>query len=413
MKFVDIDEPIFPDSYFFADKTHTIQETVNQCADAGGGTVIVPKGNWQSGPIHMRSNVHLKFEDGAVIEFSEKFAEYLPVVFTRWEGMECYNYSPLIYANGCSNIAVTGNAELIGNGEAWWHWKKLQQKAAEELCYAEWNQIPPEKRSYGTEEAALRPSFIQTVNCKDVLLDGFTVKNGPQWTLHPVYCENVIIRNINVSTQGPNTDGLNPDSCRNVLIENCVFNTGDDCIAINSGMNEDGWRVGRPCENVEIRNCTMNGGHGGIVIGSAISGGVKNIYAHDCKINGTMQGIRLKSMRGRGGCVDHAVFENIEINNVSHQAIQINMFYEFSTVMPKSEEPSDFKNITIRNIYGSNAKVGIEIKGLPEHKLTDITLKDIHLSAEHAFTCSNVEKISMTDVEIDSIGKDDNNDSII
>jgi polygalacturonase len=413
MKFVDIDEPIFPDSYFFADKTHTIQETVNQCADAGGGTVIVPKGNWQSGPIHMRSNVHLKFEDGAVIEFSEKFAEYLPVIFTRWEGMECYNYSPLIYANGCSNIAVTGNAELIGNGEAWWHWKKLQQKAAEELCYAEWNQIPPEKRSYGTEEAALRPSFIQTVNCKDVLLDGFTVKNGPQWTLHPVYCENVIIRNINVSTQGPNTDGLNPDSCKNVLIENCAFDTGDDCIAINSGMNEDGWRVGRPCENVEIRNCTMNGGHGGIVIGSAISGGVKNIYAHDCKINGTMQGIRLKSMRGRGGCVDHAVFENIEINNVSHQAVQINMFYEFSTVMPKSDEPSDFKNITIKHVYGKNANVGIEIKGLPEHKLSDITLEHIHLSAEHAFTCSNVEKISMTDVEIDSIGKDDNNDSII
>ena len=189
------------------------------------------------------------------------------------------------------NISVTGNGKLIGNGQAWWHWKKLQQEAALELCYAELHCIPTEERIYGTEKAALRPSFIQPINCQNVLLEGFEITDGPQWTIHLLHCEDVTIRNVTVSTHGPNTDGLNPDSCKNVLIENCPFDTGDDCIAINSGMNEDVVWIRRPCENVEIKNCTMNGGHGGIVIGSAMSGGVKNVYAQwvDCKINGTMQ----------------------------------------------------------------------------------------------------------------------------
>lgn len=381
-------------------KKNAIQSAVNNCGESGGGTVIVPKGEWQSGPIHLKSNVRLHLEDGAVIVFSNKFKDYLPPVFTRWEGTECYNYSPLIYANGCENISITGNGTLIGNGQSWWHWKGKQQDAAEKLCHAELHCIPPEKRVFGTEKSALRPSFIQTINCKNVLLEGFTIKDGPQWTIHPVYCDNVTIRSVTVSTHGHNTDGVNPDSCRNVLIDGCTFETGDDCIAINSGLNEDGWRVNTPCENIEIRNCTMNGGHGAVVIGSAMSGGVKNVYAHDCKISGTMQGIRLKSMRGRGGYVDGVRFENMEIDNVTEQAIQINMFYEFSTVVPKSNFPSDFRNIEIRNIRGKNNKTGIQIKGLPEHRLKNITLENIDLAAENAFECSDVENINVKNVTI-------------
>ena len=260
--------------------------------------------------------------------------------------------------------------------------------------------VPVSERVFGTEEAALRPQFIQPINCKNVLLEGFTVIDGPQWTIHPVYCENVTIRNVNVSTHGHNTDGLNPDSCKNVLIEGSTFETGDDCIAINSGLNEDGWRVDRPCENVEIRNCTMNGGHGAIVIGSAISGGVKNIYAHDCRVNGTMQGVRLKSMRGRGGYVDGAKFENVEINNVSDQAIQINMFYEFSTVMPRTDAPSEFSNIEISNVKGHGAKTGIQIKGLPERPLKNITLENIELTADEALVCSDAENINITNTRV-------------
>lgn len=380
------------------DKKNLIQSAINACAEEGGGTVIIPEGEWRSGPVHLKSNVNLHLERGAVIVFSEKYEDYLPVVFTRWEGTECYNYSPLIYAKDCENIAVTGEGTLIGNGQHWWHWKSMQKQAAEELCYSEINGIAVENRIYGTVSAALRPSFIQTINCKNILLEDFTIKDGPQWTIHPVYCENVTVRNVTVSTHGPNTDGLNPDSCSNVLIEDCIFDTGDDCIAINSGMNEDGWRVNRPCKNVEIRNCVMNGGHGGIVIGSAISGGVEDIYAHDCKITNTMQGIRLKSMRGRGGYIDRVTFDNIEINNVSDQAIQINMFYEFSTVEPQNDVPSDCSNIIIRNITGYGAETGIKINGLPEKKLRNIVLENIELTAEKAIECSNTELLTMKNV---------------
>ena len=383
-----------------SDYENSIQAAVDACAALGGGTVVVPKGEWHTGKIHLKSNIKLHMEDGAEVIFSDNPADYLPVVFTRWEGMECYNYSPLIYSNGCENISITGNGTLIGSGEVWWHWKKLQQAAADKLCYSEYNGIPVEERIYGTEQAALRPSFIQPINCKNVLLQDFTIKDGPQWTIHPVYCEEVTVRNVNVSTHGPNTDGLNPDSCKNVLIEGCVFETGDDCVAINSGMNEDGWRVNRPCENIEIRNCVMNGGHGGVVVGSAISGGVRNVYAHDCKISNTSMGIRLKSMRGRGGYVDGVRCENMEINDIRGQAIQINMFYEASTVVPKSEEPSDFKNIEIRNIRGKNAKVGIQIKGLPEHRLGKIKLENIELSAESSIECSDAEHIEMKNIDI-------------
>lgn len=379
---------------------NAIQSAVDACEKAGGGTVSVPAGEWPSGPIHLKSNIHLHLEDGAAIRFSDRPEDYLPVVFTRWEGCECYNYSPLIYAKDCENISVTGRGTLIGSGKSWWHWKKLQQAAADELCYAQSSGVPVSERIFGIEKAALRPSFVQFINCTNLLLEDFTITDGPQWTLHPVYCTDVTIRSVNVLTHGPNTDGLNPDSCKNVLIENCTFDTGDDCIAINSGMNEDGWRVNKPCENVEIRNCRMNGGHGGLTIGSAVSGGVRNIYAHDCQIQGTMQGIRLKSMRGRGGYVENAVFENIKINQVSEQAIQINMFYGASTVVPKSDAPSDFKNITIKNISGKGAETGIEIKGLPEHRLQNISLENIRLSANNAFYCDNAENISLKDVEV-------------
>lgn len=375
----------------------SIQAAVDACA-AEGGVVVVPKGRWESGPIHLYSNIHLQLEDGAVISFSSRPEDYLPVVFTRWEGMECYNYSPLIYARDCENISITGGGMLLGNGEAWWHWKKLQQEAADRLCYAQSDGIPVEQRVFGTVEAALRPSFIQTICCKNVLFQGFTIKDGPQWTIHPVYCEDVTVRDVTVSTHGPNTDGLNPDSCKGVLIERCTFDTGDDCIAVNSGMNEDGWRVNRPCENIEIRDCVMSGGHGAVVIGSAVSGGVRNVYAHHCRIRGTMQGIRIKSMRGRGGYVEDVIFSHMEMENVTDQAIQINMFYEFSTVAPRTEVPSRCRNILIRDIRGSSAGTGIQIRGLPECRLKDITLEDIHLDAPDAFVCSDVESITMKDI---------------
>lgn len=226
------------------------------------------------------------------------------VIICRWylpggEGVECYNYSPLIYAYGCQNITITGEGILDGCGQSWWSWKKLQQDAANRLCRAESLGIRPEDRVFGTETDALRPSFLQLIHCEHVVLKDFTIQDGPQWTIHPVYCRHVQVQRVRILTHGPNTDGINPDSCEDVLIEKCSFSTGDDCIAINSGLNEDGWRVNRPCRRVEVRDCVFLGGHAAVAIGSGMSGGVEQVDIHDCTIRNTERGIRIKSMPGR------------------------------------------------------------------------------------------------------------------
>ena len=297
---------------------NVIQEAVDRLP-ASGGTVIVPRGEWKSGAIHLKSNVKLYLEEGCVIHFSSCMEDYLPPVFTRWEGVECYNYSSLIYAADCENVTICGTGVLDGAGSAWWHWKKLQQNAADRLIRAESQGIVVEERVFATREDALRPSFIQFINCKHVTLEDFTIEDGPQWTIHPVYCEDVVVRGVTVNTKGPNTDGCNPDSCRKVLIEDCTFDTGDDCIAINSGMNEDGWRVGRPCEQIEVKNCRFIGGHAAVAIGSGMSGGICDIWIHDCVVRGTERGIRIKSMRGRGGYVKRINVQRMQMDEIEKE----------------------------------------------------------------------------------------------
>lgn len=390
-----IPEPDIPPEQFRAEKYPTIQQAINACAEAGGGTVIVPEGEWYTGPLHLRSHIRLCIEKGARVRFFDRPEDYLPVVFTRWEGTECYNYSPLVYAIDETDVALCGEGTLIGSGEAWWPWKKTQAAGANAVYHAAAEGVRVEQRVYGTTEAALRPSFVQFIRCSRVLVEKVRLLDGPQWTLHPVYCRDVIVRGIEIHTTGPNTDGLNPDSCSNVLIEDSCFSTGDDCVAINSGLNEDGWRVNRPCENVVIRRCTMTGGHGGIVVGSAISGGVRNVCAYDCSITGTMQGLRLKSMRGRGGAVENVWFRHIRIWNVSHEAIQVNMYYEFTTVEPKTQTPSCFAKLHFADIKAGDAATGIMLKGLPEQPLQDITLQDVEVTAQQAMTCSDVSGLEL------------------
>lgn len=375
-----------------------IQEAVNACEN---GKVIIPEGIWKTGKIHLKSNIELHLMEGAVLSFSDVFEDYLPVEFTRWEGVECYNYSPLIYAVDCENIKITGKGEINGNGKAWWHWKKLQQQAAERLVYAEADGIAVKDRVFGTREDALRPSFVQFIRCRDVLLSDFTIKDGPQWTIHPVYCENVTVRNVTVDTKGPNTDGLNPDSCTNVLIEGCRFDTGDDCIAINSGMNEDGQRVAIPCTNITVRDCVMTGGHGAVVIGSSVSGSINSVNAYNCDVSNVERAIRIKSMRGRGGMVSDIHFDNFKVSNVTHQAVQITMFYEASTVIPRSNTPSVFDNITVTNMSGDCSGAGIEVVGLSEQLLSNMSIKNVDLTVKkEALTIKDVASITLENVNI-------------
>ena len=231
--------------------TQAISKAIAGCAKAGGGRVQVPAGIWLTGAIHLKSNIDLHLTTDAVLRFSTNPNDYLPVVFTRWAGFECYNYSPLIYARGCENIAITGPGRIDGQGKSWWPWAKHQHQTAL-MIYEEQvlKGVAPEQRIYGTREAGLRPQLISPIGCRNVLLEGFTIVHaGPFWTVDVIYCENVIMRRLSLrTTGGPNTDGLDVDSCRNVLIEHCTFDTGDDCICMKSGINEDGSRAsaGRP-----------------------------------------------------------------------------------------------------------------------------------------------------------------------
>ena len=217
-----------------------------------------------------------------------------------------------------------------------------------------------------------------------------------------MYCENVIVRNVTVRSHGPNTDGLNPDSCQGVLIENCFFSTGDDCIAINSGKNEDGRRVGRSCKDIIIRDCRMERGHGGVVIGSGMSGGVRNVYVHNCDFQGTDRGIRLKSIRGRGGIVENVWFENISMKNIRYEAIVANMSYADPTVTPKRDAPPTFRNIHLTNICCCDAATAVEISGLPEQPLQKITLRDIRITAIKGAIIQDVEGLITSNVSIKS-----------
>jgi len=404
-----LEAPVFPDRIFdvrdfgavnngYFCNTQAFGRAIEACHSAGGGVVRVPAGTWLTGPIHLQSNINLRLEQDALIQFSTRPADYLPPVFTRWEGVECYNYSPLIYALDCENIAVTGEGTLDGQGQTWWPWKEQQQAAARTLYDAQFEGIPVERRVYGTEEAALRPQFLQPMRCSNVLVEGVTFINGPMWTIHPVYCEDVLVRNVTVNTQGPNTDGLNPDSCHNVLIEGCSFATADDCIAINSGMNEDGWRVSRPCENVVIRNCTMSEGHGAVAIGSGMSGGVRHVHISDCRFVGGTQGIRLKSMRGRGGLVEDVYVDRVLMGGLLQEAIVLDMFYGSSTAASRSDAPPAFRSIHINNVTCDGAGVGVAIRGLPERPIERVVLKDLRLNAVGGIRCQDVDDLTLCDV---------------
>lgn len=383
--------------------TKAFAKAITACAKKGGGRVLVPAGIWLTGPIHLKSKIELHIQEGAELRFSDKFSDYLPVVFTRWEGLECYNYSPLIYAKDCTNIAITGTGKLDGQGQRWWQWKAIQKPGAIRLYNMACKGVPVKKRVLGTEKDALRPSFIEAVNCKNVLIEDITIGSGPMWTLHPVYCDNVLIRKVNIITRGVNNDGLIIDSTRNVLVEHCYFDTGDDCVVLKSGLNEDGWRVGRPTEKVIVRYCATKQGHGGVTIGSEMSGDVRDIFVHDCEFNGTANGIRVKSMRGRGGVVENVWVQNVKMGRISRAALTFSTFYKLSTLKPSTRKPPIFRNFHLKNISCDYASRAAKIIGLPEQPLENFTLENISIDSHWGLECINSKGIKLTGVKISPI----------
>jgi polygalacturonase len=394
-----IQRPMFPDRVVdirdhgaVADgktlNTTAIANAIAACAQRGGGRVLVPAGVWLSGAIHLRSNIDLHLEKGAVLRFSTNPHDYLPVVFTRWAGFECYNYSPLIYARGCRNIAVTGPGRLDGQAASWGVWCKRQNEMAQVL-------IDLGRRGV--------PQFISPIDCKNVLIEGISVNGGPFWTIHCVYCENLIVRGVTVRNFGPgsvpNNDGVDVDSCQGALVEYCTLDTTDDCICLKSGINEDGWRVGRPAENVVIRYCRTAHGHGGVVIGSDTSGGVRNVLAHDCIFDGTLMGIRLKSARGRGGIVEHVWLRDIAMSNIERAAISVNAFYK-AWAAGDAGKPPLFRDIHIQNVTCNRAGTAVELTGLPEQPIENVSLEQLSLAAKTGFLATDVRGLHLSHVKI-------------
>ncbi len=343
-----------------------IQNAIEECSKNGGGIVVVPKGEYYcGGPINLKSNVNLFLEDGVIIKFSTNPDDYLPVVFTRWEGVECYNYSPLIYAYEQENIAITGKGILDGqaSSENWWKWNgnknygwmpgmpsQKDSISRPKLMKMNNEGVPVEKRIFG-KGFYLRPNFVQFIKCKNILLEDITITNSPMWIIHPVLSENITIRNVKAISDGPNTDGCDPESCKNVLIENCFFDNGDDCIAIKSGRNLDGRRINVPSENIIVRNSVMKDGHGGVSIGSEISGGCRNVFIENCKMDSPNldRALRIKSNSYRGGIVENIFMRNVEVGEVSNAVIRLNMKYDPNEGNDGKYHPV-FRNIKVEKV---------------------------------------------------------------
>ena len=390
--------PTFPDRTFLitdygavndgqTDCTESFKAAIEACNKEGGGKVIVPAGKFLTGAIHLKSNVNLHLQKGATILFSKDHQKYLPVVYTRFEGVECINYSPLIYAFEQENIAITGSGTLDGQADAenWWSWKGKtefgwdegepnQKNDVKDLFQMAEDEIPVKDRIFG-ENHYLRPSFIQPYKCRNILIDSITIKRSPMWQIHPVLSENITVKNVKIISLGPNNDGCNPESSRNVLIKNSYFDTGDDCIAIKSGRNQDGRRVSAPSENIIVQNCRMKEGHGGVVIGSEVSGNCRNVFVEDCLMDSPNleRALRIKTNSLRGGIVENIFIRNVEIGEVNDAVIKVNFNYAEGDV---GDYAPVVKNIYINNISSKKSDYALAVEGYERSPVANIYLQD-------------------------------------
>ncbi len=392
------------------DCTDAFANAVAACSAAGGGQIFIPPGKYLTGPIHLQSKIDLHVSEGATIAFIPEPDRYLPPVLTHWEGLEFMGYSPLIYARGQTDVAITGRGTLDGGADetTWWPWKggrwsigneqEDQKFARRKLMEDAENHVPVEKRVYA-DGAYLRPPFIQPFDCDNVLIEDVTIRSAPFWLINPVLCRNVTVRGVTCESMGPNSDGCDPESCNNVLIEKCYFDTGDDCIAIKSGRNADGRRINTPSQNIVISDCDMRAGHGGVVIGSEISGGVRNVFAENCRMSSPdlERAIRIKTNSVRGGVIERLRYRDITVGEVQ-DAIVINYFYE-------EGDAGDFdpivRDVLIENLSIDNAQRVFQVRGFDRDPIRDLTLRDVTVaSATEIGVVENVTNFTTDNVTI-------------
>lgn len=363
-----------------------VEQAIDKANKVGGGIVIIPEGEWITGKIHLKSSVNLHLNKGAVLVFSEKPGDYMPAVHTTWEGMECYNYSPLIYAYQCKNIAVTGLGEIKAEMDVWETWfsrPPAHMNSLKRLYNLASKNSSVEDRNMVNDTSNLRPQFIQFNRCENVLLDGISITNSPFWTIHPFLSENVVIRNIKVYSHGHNNDGVDPEMCQNILIENCIFDQGDDAIAVKSGRNQDAWRLNTLTKNLVIKNCIVKNGHQLLAIGSELSGGVENVYMDSCQV---VDGAKLnhlvyiKTNERRGGFVKNIYVSHIKAGKINKGilGIETDVLYQWRNLVPTYERRlTPIRDIYLENIEATNVKYISKISGQDEMPVENVFLKNV------------------------------------
>lgn len=378
---------------------------IKACSDAGGGRVVVPPGRWHTGPIHFRSNVNLYLAEGAEIVFDDDPKIYLPAVPTSWEGMECYNYSPLVYAYGCENIAITGPGRLAPKMDLWRKWFKRPAPHMEALkrLYTMMSEgVPVEKRQMAEGENNLRPHLIQFNRCSGVLLQDFSIRESPFWTIHMYLCENVTASRLDVYAHGHNNDGIDLEMTRNVLVEDCNFDQGDDGVVIKSGRNQDAWRIGRPTENVVVRNCNIANAHCLMGIGSEISGGIRNIYMHHCTVpESVFRLFFVKTNHRRGAFVNDVYMEDVTADHADTVfEIDTDVLYQWRNLVPTYETRRTLiDGIYLRHARLNSAKMIYRFVGDAEEPIRNIGLYDVHVEK-----LDSEESVAENVVNLDFVG---------
>ncbi|HET9571731.1 MAG TPA: glycoside hydrolase family 28 protein [Bacteroidales bacterium] len=367
--------------------TEAIAKAIDQANKIGGGIVMVPPGVWLTGQIHLKSNVNLHLSKGAQLLFSEKPSDYLPEVHSSWEGLECYNYSPLIYAYQCQNVAITGQGEIKAKMDIWKIWGARpsgHMNSLKRLYYLSVENVPVTERMMVNDTAHLRPQFIQFNRSENILLEGIHITNSPFWTIHLYLSKNIVVRNVKVFAHDHNNDGIDPEMSQNVLIEDCVFDQGDDAIAVKSGRNPEGWRSKTPSKNIVIRNCIVKNGHQLMAIGSELSGGIENIYLQHCRVDKDAKMfhiVYIKTNERMGGYV-----KNIFANDVRAAGkmgfgilgIETDVLYQWKTLVPTLERRlTPISNIYLKNVKANQVKFIARLLGQKELPIENVFLQQV------------------------------------
>lgn len=419
-EFPDLKKPQFPDyTVHITEKgakqrtniRDIINATIAEVSQQGGGIVVIPPGVWHTGRIELKSNVNLKIEEGAKVHFSGKIKDYLPAVFTRNEGIELYSLGACIYANGQTNIAVTGQGTLIGPPDSAEVRKKIMQEDVIENVVP--HDMPVKERIYDGKEQdwIFPPTFISPTNSENILIEGITLNHSIFWNIVPVYSKNIIIRGITVNSVGvPRGDGIDIESSKNVLIEYSTLNTGDDCFTMKAGRGKDGLRVNKPTENVIVRNSLAKKGHGGITIGSETAGTIRNLYVHDSVFNETCVGIRFKTRRPRGGGGENLYYERLRMDlnctvikwDMLGQPKYVGELAERLPFREVTEVTPYYKNISISNFIVEGGDHFVKAYGIPESPLKNVTIENGIIHSKQLVQIHDTRDISFKNLEIHS-----------